>query len=119
VKRSLAIAAIATLVSACGSSQQAYHPPTTGPAIYRADCATCHGAHGEGFEGPTLRGVAQRYPNENDQIALVSNGRGQMPSWAGQLTPAQIQAVVDYTRTAFDNTPATQPPVGPPRPTGR
>ena len=30
---------------------------------------------------------------------IVTNGRGGMPSWQGRLTPAEIQAVVDYTRS--------------------
>ena len=74
--------------------------PETAPAIYATRCASCHGADGGGGFGPTLAGVvAQRYPDIADQIALVTNGRGSMPSFASSLTPAQITAVVEYTRT--------------------
>jgi mono/diheme cytochrome c family protein len=72
----------------------------TGQAIYATRCASCHGADGGGGFGPTLAGVvAQQYPNIADQVALVTNGRGSMPSFGGSLTPAQISAVVEYTRT--------------------
>jgi mono/diheme cytochrome c family protein len=73
--------------------------PDTGHAIFATRCAACHGADGEGGFGPTLAGVvAQRYPNPADQIAVVANGRGSMPSFADSLTPEQIAAVVEYTR---------------------
>ena len=38
------------------------------------------------------------FPDANDQIAVVTKGRGSMPSFADSLTPEQIAAVVDYTR---------------------
>jgi mono/diheme cytochrome c family protein len=72
----------------------------TGQAIFATRCASCHGADGGGGFGPTLAGVVvQRFPNIADQVAVVTNGRGSMPSFAGSLTPAQITAVVEYTRT--------------------
>ena len=74
--------------------------PDTGQAIFETRCASCHGADGGGGFGPTLAGVVvQRFPNVADQVAVVTNGRGSMPSFADSLTPAQIAAVVEYTRT--------------------
>ena len=73
--------------------------PGTGQAIYATRCAACHGADGGGGYGPAFAGVVQRYPNPADQEAVVANGRGSMPSFAGSLTPAQITAVVGFTRT--------------------
>ncbi len=73
-----------------------------GATIFATRCATCHGADGSGGFGPALAGVVvQRYPNVADQVAVVTNGQGSMPSFAGSLTPAQIQAVVDYTRAGL------------------
>jgi len=64
------------------------------------NCSSCHGADGGGGFGPTLAGVVvKRYPDIADQIALVTNGSGSMPSFRDSLTPAQIAAVVAYTRT--------------------
>jgi mono/diheme cytochrome c family protein len=75
---------------------------TPGGQLFQANCASCHGAHGEGGIGPQLAGAVTRdFPNESDQIALVMKGRGSMPSFGHTLTPAQIRQVVDYTRTGL------------------
>jgi mono/diheme cytochrome c family protein len=77
-------------------------PRSPGAAIFASSCATCHGADGEGSIGPRLAGtVAQKYPDASDQIAVVTNGRGGMPSFEGDLSDAQIQQVVEYTRTGL------------------
>jgi len=102
-----AVVVAATLGASCGGSDEADDGPTTGSAIYREVCATCHGRTGQGFVGPSLYDVAARYPDPADQIAVVTNGRGQMPSFADQLTPEQIATVVDYTRTHFTTTSST------------
>ena len=77
------------------------HAGSIGAQLFAANCATCHGADGGGGTGPKLAGVvAQKYPNIDDQIAIVTNGKtGGMPSFGGDLTPKQIQLVVEYTRT--------------------
>jgi mono/diheme cytochrome c family protein len=73
-----------------------------GQAIFATRCSSCHGADGSGGFGPTLAGVvAKKYPNPVDQIAVVTNGRGAMPTFKATLTPEQIAAVVEYTRTSL------------------
>lgn len=73
-----------------------------GATIFATRCASCHGADGGGGFGPALAGVVvQRFPNEADQIAVVTNGRGSMPSFGDSLTPEQVKAVADYTRTGL------------------
>ena len=71
-----------------------------GAAIYATRCASCHGEDGAGSFGPALGGgvVVGRFPDPNDQIAVVTKGRGSMPSFADSLTTEQIAAVVNYTR---------------------
>jgi mono/diheme cytochrome c family protein len=87
-------------VTACGGGGEDAAAPTTGAEVYAAHCATCHGVDGQGGVGPELAGrMETAYPDVDDQIALVSNGKGRMPAWGGRLTPAQIRRVVDYTRT--------------------
>jgi mono/diheme cytochrome c family protein len=72
-----------------------------GAQVYAANCATCHGADGGGGTGPQLAGGAavKRFPSVDDQIRFVTDGKGGMPAFGGQLSPAQIRAVVEYTRT--------------------
>jgi len=75
----------------------------SGAALFSANCASCHGVTGGGGVGPQLSGgaVLHDFPNEPDQVTFVANGRGIMPGFATALTPAQLKAVVDYTRTAL------------------
>lgn len=71
-----------------------------GAEIYASSCATCHGATGKGGVGPRLADViVARYPDPADEAAVVASGRGGMPSFSGQLSPEEIRAVVEYTRT--------------------
>jgi cytochrome c oxidase subunit 2 len=76
-------------------------PTTPGAQIYASTCASCHGADGGGGTGPQLAGgaAAKRFPDIDDQITFVTQGSGAMPAFGGQLSPAQIRDVVEYTRT--------------------
>jgi len=75
---------------------------STGAQLFAANCATCHGADGQGAVGPQLAGqVTKSFPNIEDQIKFVSEGSGGMPSFAGKLSPQQIRQVVEYTRTGL------------------
>jgi cytochrome c6 len=71
-----------------------------GGVVFAANCARCHGSSGEGGIGPQLAGsVTQSFPDPADEAAVVHDGRGSMPSFAGSLTDEQIQQVVAYTRS--------------------
>ena len=74
-----------------------------GASIYSTRCTGCHGADGGGGFGPAFAGgiVTERFPDVADHIAVVADGRGSMPSFAGSLTDEQIAAVVDFTRTGL------------------
>jgi mono/diheme cytochrome c family protein len=69
--------------------------------VYLANCARCHGQDGQGGVGPELAGgaVVQAFPDPADEIRLVEDGEGVMPSFKGDLSRAQIEDVVAYTRT--------------------
>jgi mono/diheme cytochrome c family protein len=76
-----------------------------GSATYKAKCQMCHGADGQ----PTAAGKSMKALPFNSPelkkastaslIASVTNGKGKMPAYAGKLTGAQIQEVVEYVRT--------------------
>jgi mono/diheme cytochrome c family protein len=74
-----------------------------GAAFYGQSCAGCHGGDGSGGIGPRLAGgrVVANFPDPQDQIAVVTNGRGGMPAFGERLSPEEIAAVVEYTRTAL------------------
>lgn len=74
---------------------------TDGQTIFEENCATCHGASGEGGTGPAFAdgAVAEKYPDVADQKEIVVNGKGGMPSWEGTLSDAEIDAVIEYERS--------------------
>jgi cytochrome c oxidase subunit 2 len=71
-----------------------------GSAIYAENCAACHGPDGGGGVGPQLSEgqIVTRFPDIEDQIAVVTTGLGPMPAFGERLSPEEIRAVVEYTR---------------------
>ena len=68
---------------------------TAGKAIYEANCASCHGAAGEGSANyPSIVGKGG-----SEAIDIVTNGDGAMPAFGGTLTEQQIADVVAYVET--------------------
>ena len=101
----LMLVAGVTIVAACSSGSSTPAAPAgdavlvEGQKAYSQNCAGCHGAAGGGAYGPKLAGVVTvKYPNIDDQIALITNGKGAMPSFSKKLTADQITAVTRYTR---------------------
>ena len=97
----VAVAIAVVLLFANEPDSASTAPTTPGAQLYASTCAGCHGADGGGGTGPQLAGgaAAKRFPDVADQIAFVSEGSGSMPAFGGQLSPAQIRDVVEYTRT--------------------
>lgn len=71
-----------------------------GRQVYADRCANCHGVRGQGGRGPSLTGdsMAESYPAAADQIEVVAEGKSTMPGFSDALTPAEIEAVVRFTR---------------------
>jgi mono/diheme cytochrome c family protein len=70
---------------------------TDGKAIFTsAGCGTCHTLADAGTSGTVGPNLDQAKPPEALVVDRVTNGRGAMPPFKGQLTPAQIQAVAKY-----------------------
>jgi mono/diheme cytochrome c family protein len=101
-------------------------PLAEGKTIY-GQCASCHGAAGEGGVGPSFQNgeLSKSWPKFADQIRWVSLGSngwpgstygaqnkpkaGGMPTWSieagGSLTPLQIALVVRYEREVLGGLP--------------
>ncbi len=89
----------------------------SGAALFAARCSACHQSSGQGTDAfPPLAGnpvVSSADPGA--MIAVIVNGRsgpltvngktynGQMPTWKGQLTNADIATVATYVRSAWGN----------------
>lgn len=71
-----------------------------GRQVYADRCANCHGVRGQGGRGPSLTGdsMAESYPAAADQVEVVAEGKSTMPGFSDALTPAEIEAVVRFTR---------------------
>ena len=73
-----------------------------GAALYEQHCANCHAVDGAGAIGPQLGNgrVVERFPDIEDEIAVIDTGRVGlgMPPFGQTLTEEQIEAVAQYTR---------------------
>lgn len=67
---------------------------------YEMRCSTCHGRQGEGQIGPQLGdgAVVEAYPDIDDQIAVIEDGRNEMPPFGQVLSDAEIRRLAEYTR---------------------
>jgi len=97
----LVAALVVAIVIAGWNTSSSNNEPVDGAVIFRQRCSGCHGVSGGGGTGPQLSNgaVVQKYPNIEDEIAIVTNGRDRMPAWKNALSKQQIRAVVEYTRT--------------------
>ncbi len=113
----LAGIALAGLISASFHSTVLGAQSPDGRSIFVVNCAACHRATGEGG-GPYPPLAGNPDVNRVDSAGLIQtvlNGRtgpivvngtqygGNMPSWRGQLSNAEIAAVLTYVRTAWSN----------------
>lgn len=92
--------------------------PADGRAVYRSDCALCHGPAGEGdgWNAPYLDALPT--PHASDSLmarrpddtlfdgiwagAWVLNGSNRMPAFGGSLTREQVRSLVGYIRELCD-----------------
>ncbi len=74
-------------------------PPATGPELFQAHCASCHGQNLEGDIGPDLgRGSEAISLSDNRILSRMENGRREMPSFSDTLSEAEMQLILDYIR---------------------
>lgn len=90
-------ALLAYLHTGDGKALPAHTFAGPGAALYRANCAICHGENlkGIGSAFPSLLGVADRRDREY-VLQLLANGRGRMPGFAGRLSGAEIDQVISF-----------------------
>ncbi len=105
---SVAVVVVAVVVAATGCGGGGAAPPAPegdevlaeGRTLWINNCANCHGAAGDGGIGPRLSGgrVLEEYPIVLDQVSVIRDGSGRMPSFGSKFDEAQLDAVVRYTR---------------------
>jgi cytochrome c oxidase cbb3-type subunit 3 len=65
------------------------------------NCAGCHGDHGGGGMGPSLRDDTWLYGSSDAKIAnSIADGRAHgMPAWGLMLTPTQVWQITAYIKS--------------------
>lgn len=78
---------------------------TKGEEIFKNTCAVCHQANGKGVPGtfPALDGGVIVNGPAGEHVKLVLGGKNLMPAFAGQLSDADIAAVITYERNSWSN----------------
>ena len=74
------------------------------------NCYACHGPHGGGAIGPSLRDRAWRYGDSDEQLfTSIAQGRPNgMPTWGNKIPEIQIWELVAYIKSL--NTPREPDP---------
>ena len=79
---------------------------STGETLYKAKCAVCHGADGE---GETAMGKANKLRelgsadvqklSDTELTEIITKGKNKMPGYGKSLKPEQIKELVGYIRS--------------------
>ncbi|MEM7322507.1 MAG: c-type cytochrome [Actinomycetota bacterium] len=99
-----AAVAVAAFVTGCAAPP----PEVTGDDpelvlgrdVFARNCASCHGSAGGGGVGSQLSEgvVIEAFPTIEAQIAMVAEGRNNMPAFGDRLTEEEQRAVARYIR---------------------
>ncbi len=75
------------------------------------NCSGCHGDHGGGGMGPSLRDSVWIYGSSDGQIfSSIVHGRAHgMPSWGPRIPARQVWSIVSYIRTMGTNSEPDPP----------
>src|ERR1035437_5887673 len=93
--------AMLTLVAMAAMSLMAF---ADGGEIYKAKCASCHGADGAGamakkMGSRDLNSADFQKTSDADIQTVIAKGKGKMPGYDGKLSKDDITAVTKYLRT--------------------
>jgi cytochrome c oxidase cbb3-type subunit 3 len=106
--RFLVALAIAVVFALAAQRTSAQDVPTANPqpadvdqgkATFEQRCSVCHGLDGGGAMGPNIQAIPMRIGAPMVASTITNGISGAMPSFAGQLSDAQIQQVIAYLLT--------------------
>ncbi|HYL27214.1 MAG TPA: cytochrome c [Candidatus Nitrosotalea sp.] len=106
--------------SAAAGASAAPAAAGNGASVFSANCASCHGANGQGSPGvfPPLAANPVVTGDPKTVIHIVKYGlttaitvggkpyHGMMPAWSPQIGDADIAAVLTYVRSSWGNNAA-------------
>jgi mono/diheme cytochrome c family protein len=73
---------------------------TDGKTIFSSNCGSCHTLADAGTNGNVGPNLDQAKPSRELAVERVTNGKGAMPPFKGQLSDEQIQAVAEYVSSS-------------------
>lgn len=72
--------------------------PESGQKLFNFYCARCHGRDGR-LDINGAHDLTKTNLNAAGRTYMVTNGFGKMPAFGKELTPAEVQRVVEYSMT--------------------
>lgn len=78
-----------------------------GKKVFLQNCSACHGENAEGLDAQSV-GLEKNPPDLKERVKMhpdgdffwkIKEGRGEMPSFNGDLTDEQIWEVINYIRS--------------------
>ncbi len=87
-------------------------PTSSGPELFTAHCAHCHGVDGSGssyvsrYPGmPSVGNLTASERSQEEQHLILKEGRGAMPAFSSRLSPADIRALLQHIRSLITPQP--------------
>jgi len=82
----------------CPGNSRPKQTSTDGQALYRVNCAACHGIDGSGTRAPSLVSGPLGKLSEDELVKKIGKGKplAGMPRFRKDLTQEQISAVAGY-----------------------
>jgi cytochrome c6 len=99
------VAGLLIIVVTMAARPAAAEDSTAGTKVYKSKCVTCHGQDGGGtavgksLQVADLRSEEVQKKSDADLIQAVSEGKGNMPGFKGDITDDEIHAAVAFVRT--------------------
>jgi mono/diheme cytochrome c family protein len=102
LKMSLLSGVLIVMMSLLSSAANAQ---SSGEAVYKAKCASCHGPDGAGATPAGKATKARDFCSEEvkketdaEWIAIITKGKSKMPAYDKKISDAEIKDVVAYIR---------------------
>jgi mono/diheme cytochrome c family protein len=100
-----ALIALIVVSIAAGASPAVGQDAPNGATVFKSKCVTCHGSDGAGtavgksLKVADLRSDEVQKKPDAELIQSVSDGKGNMPGFKGNLTDEEIHAAITFVRT--------------------
>ncbi len=92
--------ALLPLLVACGAKDDTgplEGDATSGEALFTTNCASCHGAAGEGDFGPELVGITSSWSDEELSDIILNGGEDDMPGF--NFSSQEVADVIAFLAT--------------------